>query len=129
MAAADLHLVSLRPELEGLVVPSKFYGIAAAARPVAFIGDASGELARLIVESDCGVATPAGRGDLLAQVILELATDPDRVRRLGGNARRLLDSSFSRSAAHDKWHHLLLATVADPRALPSPNSHTSPTER
>jgi glycosyltransferase involved in cell wall biosynthesis len=129
MAAADLHLVSLRPELEGLVVPSKFYGIAAAARPVAFIGDVSGELARLIVESDCGVATPAGRGDLLAQAILDLATDPERVRRLGGNARGLLDSSFSRSAAHDRWHHLLLARLAGQRATPTPNPHTSPTAR
>jgi len=34
MAAADLHLVSLLPALEGKIVPSKFYGIAAAERPV-----------------------------------------------------------------------------------------------
>ncbi len=29
LSAADVHLVSLRPELEGLIVPSKFYGITA----------------------------------------------------------------------------------------------------
>jgi len=105
-------------------VPSKFYGIAAAARPVAFIGDVDGELARLVVQHDCGVAIPAGRGDLLAQAILELAADPGRVRRLGGNARRLLDSRFSRYGAHERWHDLLEA-VSGTRATPKPNPHTS----
>ena len=46
LGAADAHLVSLRPELEGLVVPSgDFYGIAAAAaRPALFIGNPEGEI-------------------------------------------------------------------------------------
>src|SRR5262245_8867122 len=39
LSVADVHLVSLRPELEGLIVPSKFYGICAAGRPTLFIGD------------------------------------------------------------------------------------------
>lgn len=30
LSAADVHLVSLKPDLEGLIVPSKFYGICAA---------------------------------------------------------------------------------------------------
>jgi glycosyltransferase involved in cell wall biosynthesis len=124
MAAADLHLVSLRPELEGLIVPSKFYGIAAAARPVAFIGDEDGELARLIRQRDCGVAVPAGRGDLLAEAVLAMAADPERARRQGGNVRRLLDSRFSRAAAHERWHHLL-SSVAGQRAAPTPNPNKS----
>lgn len=32
-SVADVHLVSLDPRLEGFIVPSKFYGIAAAGRP------------------------------------------------------------------------------------------------
>jgi glycosyltransferase involved in cell wall biosynthesis len=126
MAAADLHLVSLRPELEGLIVPSKFYGIAAAARPVAFVGDPDGELARLIRQHDCGVAVPAGRGDLLAAAVLAMAADPECTRRQGGNARRLLDSHFSRAAAHDQWHHLLIG-VAGARANLTTTTGTSPT--
>ncbi len=39
LAAADAHFVSLLPALEGLIVPSKLYGILAAGRPVVFIGD------------------------------------------------------------------------------------------
>jgi colanic acid biosynthesis glycosyl transferase WcaI len=33
LGVPDLHWLSLRPALEGLIVPSKFYGIAAAGRP------------------------------------------------------------------------------------------------
>ena len=34
-----MHIVSLKPELEGLIVPSKFYGSMAAGRAVIYIGD------------------------------------------------------------------------------------------
>lgn len=118
MGAADLHLVSLRPELEGLIVPSKFYGIAAAARPVGFIGDINGELARLIRETDCGFHVPTGDGVLLADAILTLSADPLLAAAQGGRARALLDREFSRSSAHDKWHHLLAAVASG--APPSP---------
>jgi glycosyltransferase involved in cell wall biosynthesis len=107
MAAADLHLVSLRPALEGQIVPSKFYGIAAAERPIAFIGDPDGELARLIAENDCGFSIEQGRGDLLADRIRSLAADPERCRELGMRARRLLETRFSRDQAHRQWQELL----------------------
>ena len=54
LGLANLHLVSLNPKLEGLIVPSKFYGIAAAGRPTLFIGAPNGEIARLIDETGCG---------------------------------------------------------------------------
>src|SRR5207248_2927152 len=42
----DIHWLSLRAEFEGLIVPSKFYGIVAAGRPMILIGSQTGELAR-----------------------------------------------------------------------------------
>ena len=45
LGVGDVHLVSLDPALEGLIVPSKFYGIAAAGRPTIFIGAEHGEIA------------------------------------------------------------------------------------
>ena len=60
IAAADLHLVSLIPSLEGLIVPSKFYGILAAGRAVLFIGDQDGELSRVIRATPCGLVLAPG---------------------------------------------------------------------
>src|SRR3989449_9437746 len=38
LSAGDIHLVTLRSEMEGLSVPSKVYGIMAVGRPVGVIG-------------------------------------------------------------------------------------------
>ena len=45
LRASDVHLVTLLKRLEGLMVPSKFYAIVAAGRPVLFVGDQDGEIA------------------------------------------------------------------------------------
>ena len=42
----DVHLISLKPALEGLIVPSKLYGVLAAGRPVIFVGRVDGEVAQ-----------------------------------------------------------------------------------
>ncbi|MBK6726683.1 MAG: glycosyltransferase family 4 protein [Xanthomonadales bacterium] len=107
LAAGDLHLVSLRPELEGLIVPSKFYGIAAAARPIAFVGDADGELAGWITLHECGVVVQPGHGGALAEAIVAMADSADRGAARGRNARRMLDLRFTRDGAHQQWHDLL----------------------
>jgi hypothetical protein len=55
-------LVSLDPALEGLIVPSKFYGIAAAGRPTIFIGAENGEIARLLEANKRRLACPRQSG-------------------------------------------------------------------
>lgn len=54
LSVADVHLISLKPELESLIVPSKFYGILAVGRPVIFIGAEDGELAKILNHYQCG---------------------------------------------------------------------------
>lgn len=38
LSLADVHLISMREEMTGIVVPGKLYGVMAAARPTIFIG-------------------------------------------------------------------------------------------
>jgi colanic acid biosynthesis glycosyl transferase WcaI len=103
LAAADVHLASLIPSLEGLIVPSKFYGILAAGRPIVFVGDADGELARIIAKYQCGYVVAAGQsGDLLA-AIDELRSAPSLRLTMGTAARELLCSSFSTQRAVSRW--------------------------
>ena len=107
LSAADVHLVSLRPELEGLIVPSKFYGIAAAGRPTIFIGDPDGEIARLIALHGCGCIVAVGDGAALAQTIRELAADPQRCRQMGERARLAFEAGFDKSIAIRCWEELM----------------------
>jgi glycosyltransferase involved in cell wall biosynthesis len=65
--AADVHLISLKPELEGLIMPSKFYGIAAVGRPMIAITATSGEIASLVRQHACGLVIEPGDGHALAE--------------------------------------------------------------
>jgi colanic acid biosynthesis glycosyl transferase WcaI len=107
MAAADVHLVSLLPELEGLIVPSKLYGIMAAGRPVAFVGDPDGDVAGVLREFNCGFAVRPGDAAALALRLRSLASDPQLRARLGSNARRAFEQHFDRPAALQRWSRLL----------------------
>jgi colanic acid biosynthesis glycosyl transferase WcaI len=107
LSAADVHLVSLRPRLEGLIVPSKFYGIAAAGRPVIFIGEREGEIARLVAAAGCGTTVPTGDAAALAAAIRALRGDPARVATMGKAARHLLETRFDLRLAMARWEALL----------------------
>jgi colanic acid biosynthesis glycosyl transferase WcaI len=106
LTAPDVHWVSLLPKMEGLIVPSKFYGNCAAGKPTIFIGDPDGEIARIIETNDCGVAVQVGDGEKLAQTIRQLKREPARLNRMGKNARRTLEREFSRARALESWERL-----------------------
>lgn len=89
LSAGDLHLVTMRLEMEGLVVPSKFYGVIASGRPCLFVGPDASEVARVIRESGVGKVIPPGDGAALASAILEYRADPDSLQEEGERGRRL----------------------------------------
>ena len=76
LSAADVHLVTMRPPLCGLVVPSKFYGVLAAGRPCLFVGPKESEVAISLSEQDAGLVIDPKNPSALAAAILDWATDP-----------------------------------------------------
>ncbi len=108
LSVADVHLVSLLPHLEACSVPSKLYGILAAGRPVLFVGDTDGEVARTIREADCGIAVAIGDVDGLTAAIDRLAAFLPRRRAMSWRARKAFETEFSEMAGADNWHHLLI---------------------
>ncbi|MEO1206052.1 MAG: glycosyltransferase family 4 protein [Pseudomonadota bacterium] len=107
LSVADVHLVSLRPALEGLIVPSKSYGIAAAGRPILFIGNADGEIGQLVREADIGRCVREGDGAALGAAILEMAKDTQWVTEAGIRARRVFEEQFDFPTAVAAWHDVL----------------------
>lgn len=107
LSVPDLHFISLKGDLEGLIVPSKFYGILAAGRPVLFIGAPDGELAQAIKESSCGLAVATGDAESAAQFIRLLATDHERTKLLREKARQLFDEHYDIVKALGSWKSLL----------------------
>ncbi len=103
LALPDIHWLSLLPAMEGLIVPSKFYGIASAGRATIAVADPGGEIGTLVTRHDCGVAIAPGDSARLADAIRLLANDAARRAQMGDNARRMLESAFSRKISLKSW--------------------------
>jgi colanic acid biosynthesis glycosyl transferase WcaI len=107
LAAADVHWVSLLPALEGVIVPSKFYGILAAGRPVVFVGDPDGELARVIHASQVGVVVSVGAASELALQLRLLADNEGRRNTMGRCGYELFGDKYTAQRALDRWIEIL----------------------
>jgi len=107
LTVPDLHLVSLLPALEGLVVPSKFYGALAAGRPIAFIGATDGELAREITEARCGGVFSPADVDGLAAFIANLARNSRDATSMGARARNIFLDKYETRGRIMSWKALL----------------------
>ncbi len=107
LAAADVHWLSLLPALEGYIVPSKFYGILAAARPTIFIGDTDGEVARIIHRAHCGVVISVQDVDALVDELRRLRDDPALRDRMAHNGHRRYRELYSVQRAVAQWMDVL----------------------
>src|SRR5205823_3026195 len=88
LGMADVHVSILRPEYEGLVHPSKLYGIMAAGRPTIFIGDSDGETAAILATTGSGVTVETGDAASLVATIRKLRDDQPLCEHMGRNARK-----------------------------------------
>jgi len=87
MMAGDLHLVTVKRGLEGVVVPSKLYSILAAGRPVLAVAPRESDAARIVTEYGCGVAADPDDPFAVAEAIRELRANPASLAAMGQRAR------------------------------------------
>ena len=96
LSGGDIHLVSQCPGTEGLIVPSKVYGILAAGRAVLYIGPETTEVARIIEQADAGRIAPAGGIDRTAELLRELTDNAELRRAMGRRGREYYENHFGR---------------------------------
>jgi colanic acid biosynthesis glycosyl transferase WcaI len=86
MAAGDVHIVTIRRGLEGVVVPSKLYSILAASRPILAVAPEESDAARIAVDSGCGLAADPDDPGSVAAAIRQLRSDPVRLEQMAFRA-------------------------------------------
>jgi colanic acid biosynthesis glycosyl transferase WcaI len=86
LAAGDLHLLTIKRGLEGVVVPSKLYSILAAGRPILALAPEGSDVARVVRRMNCGVVVDPEDPAALAAVIQELARARERLAGMGVRA-------------------------------------------
>lgn len=107
LSAADLHVVGLGRGLAGFVVPSRLYGIFAAARPVIAAADADSETAQLVERVGCGVVVPPGRPERLAAAIRDAHAGRLDLAEMGRRAREYVVAEADRRIAVERYRRVL----------------------
>jgi colanic acid biosynthesis glycosyl transferase WcaI len=82
LAAADAHMITVKRGLEGVVVPSKMYGILAAGKPIVAVAPRETDAAALGEKLGFSVSADPDDPNQVAKVIRELAADPARIARM-----------------------------------------------
>lgn len=112
MMAGDVHIVTVKRGLEGIVVPSKLYSTLAAGRPVLAVAAPNSDAARIVVESGCGLAADPDDPAAVAAAIRELRSDPARLADMGRRARETA-GKYARVNELEKFAAIIEDAVAN----------------
>ena len=89
MAAGDLHVVTVKRGLEGVVVPSKVYTILAAGRPLMALATGQTEVARFAERDGCGVSADPDNPLAVVEAVRRVLRSPECLARMSQSAREL----------------------------------------
>ena len=113
MQKASVLLVSLADQpIFAAAFPNKIQAYMAAGRPI--LASLSGEGARIVMESNTGLAVPAADAKALANAVLDLYNMPDEDReKMGVNGRKYYYDHFDHNKLVDQLieHFRLVAKV------------------
>ena len=107
LAAADLHVITLRDGCEGTVWPSKFYGILAVGRPILYLGPPGAEVAKLIHRHGLGACFEAHQVAEIARFILRVADRPADRREMQAAVTRYHATLPGLAGALTAWETIL----------------------
>ena len=113
ISLGDAHLVLMVPGFEGVILPSKLYGVLAAGRPAVFVGPKGSEIAQLIEEQKCGMVIANGDSEGLVRALREIRANPALALKLGHRGRQALEQRYSMRHACEAWRRLIHGLVSD----------------
>ena len=116
LAAADAHLITVKRGLEGVVVPSKMYGILAAGKPIVAVAPRECDVVSLGEAKGFSISCDPDDPARFAQLVRDLSQNP---AELNGMSRAALAAApeFNRTSELQKLLKIIEATVqTDPNS-------------
>ena len=89
LGAGDIHIVTVKRGLEGVIVPSKLYPILAAGKPVLVVSTPITDAACIVTKAGCGMVVDPDDPTGVATALRDLAAHPERVADMGRRARAI----------------------------------------
>jgi len=107
MKTASIGVVSLKKGMFGLGVPSKFYNLLAAGKPIFYIGDINSEIYKVLQEYQIGWFAEAGNSKMIVSVITQIINAKEiQLELYSKNARELAEDKFNKEIVLDKFNDL-----------------------
>ena len=114
LSLADVHLISMREEMTGIVVPGKLYGAMASGRPVLFVGPDHCESADSIRQADCGATIRLGDVDGLVAALEGFADDHEGSLEMGRRGRSAFLARHEKDGCCAAWSAMIGGVVTVP---------------
>lgn len=106
MESGDVHLVTMRTDTQGMLVPCKFYSGLTVGRPTVFVGPEDCEVGHVITNYNAGKVVPVGDAQALADAIMSYRNDGDAWFQAQEGALRAAQAYHPNQSLH-KWLDLL----------------------
>jgi hypothetical protein len=109
LAAADIHLLSLRKEWDGIVVPSKFFGSLAVGRPLLYSGSKESDIGKWIQKYECGLILDGNDRNMetIVEYLVSFASNIEKLKGWQKNAFRAYHDNFSKKIVMDEWDAMM----------------------
>jgi len=106
MLEAEVALITLKPNAEKFVMPSKFYSALVSGQAILAVCTNDSDLATLIDENDCGWIVEPGEPDQLRDAILEITTNAGLLSIKRQNALKVGREKYSAQVIAGEWMRL-----------------------
>lgn len=113
MMAGDVHLITIRRGLEGVVVPSKLYSTLAAGRPVLAVAASNSDAVRIATESGCGLGADPSDPAAVADALRRMRDDPAGLVKMGERARAV-SANYARVNELERFAEVIEQAVQSP---------------
>ncbi len=107
LAAADFHLVSIKSQWSGIVVPSKFFSALAMGRPVIAAVPENSSIAMLCHRHDLGWVINDKNLDSVVEALRQILLRPERLKAWQIHVREKYHKFFSKRVGLEAWRRLL----------------------
>jgi glycosyltransferase involved in cell wall biosynthesis len=107
LSMADVSLMGIYPKNEGVIMPSKLYGLLAIEKPIICVSDRTSEVVEILDKSGAGFGSAIDDSKELAQKIVELIDYPEKARKMGLNGRTYFLEHYERKSLTKKWQEVL----------------------
>ncbi len=113
LSMADVSLLGIYPTNEGVVMPSKLYGLLAIGRPIICLSGKKSEVAAIIKKAGAGVQVSIDSSQELAHRIVEIVDNEKMAKTMGSKGLKYFKKNFERKIVTEQWRDLIVKNLAE----------------